>query len=407
MARGIHRLTASRIGRLRRAGLFADGGGLYLQVMPGGSRSWIFQYDRGGRRTKLGLGPLHTVNLEEARLKARELRAQLISGARPTSGRRERRSMTFRAVLAEYLAAHRGSWRSAQGAIDFERSLSTHILPVLGDLAVDQIEVEDVFRALSSIWRTRTPTAALLRARIEQILDFAKACRYRSGDNPAAWRGNLAHRLPSKAKLHRSEPQPALPYAELPAFMTALRRQDGVAARALGFLILTATRTGDIVGGGRDDAPPMRWQHVDLEQRVWIVPKTKTGTAHRVPLSDAALAVLDQMQPLRDDSDAVFPGLRRGQPLSNSALLRLLERMGVEVTAHGFRATFKTWASERTGYAREVVEAALSHTIPDELERAYRRGDLFEKRTRLMAEWASYCLTVPPAATATVRPLRA
>jgi integrase len=169
---------------------------------------------------------------------------------------------------------------------------------------------------------------------------------------------------------------------------------------------LTAVRTGDIGGQGRDDAPPMRWQHVDLENRVWTIPRTKSGAEHRVPLSDAALAILEQMRPLADASGIVFPGPRRGQPLSDDALLRLLARMGVDVTAHGFRATFKTWASECTGYAREVVEAALSHTIADELERAYRRGDLFEKRARLMAEWASYCLSSAPAAAA-VLPLRA
>jgi integrase len=211
--------------------------------------------------------------------------------------------------------------------------------------------------------------------------------------------------LPAKSTVRAVKHHAALPYAGLPAFMTALRRQEGVAARALEFLILTATRTGDIIGGGRDDAPPMRWLDVDRERRVWTIPRTKTGTAHRVPLSDAALTVLEQMRPLADESGVVFPGLRRGLPLSNGALLRLLERMGVAVTAHGFRATFKTWASERTSYAREVVEAALSHVISDELERAYRRGDLFEKRARLMAEWASYCASPP--ATATVLPLRA
>jgi integrase len=408
MARGIHRLTASRIGRLRRAGLFADGGGLYLQVMPGGSRSWIFQYDRGGRRTKLGLGPLHTVNLEEARLKARELRAQLISGARPTSGRRERRSMTFRAVLAEYLAAHRGSWRSAQGAIDFERSLSTHILPVLGDLAVDQIEVEDVFRALSSIWRTRTPTAALLRARIEQILDFAKACRYRSGDNPAAWRGNLAHRLPSKAKLHRSEPQPALPYAELPAFMQHLRSVGGIPSLALQFSILCACRLGDLIGGDRKNPRPMLWAHVDFADALWVIPRGKNNQRHQVPLSGPALRILEELKRARDGaSDVVFAGERPGSIMAVNAMRQVIARMnaarqregkplyldpnGKPITVHGTaRAGFKTWAEECSSAKTVVIEAALSHAIPEALERSYRRSDFIHQRRALMNDWAHF-----------------
>src|SRR5262249_30818473 len=194
-----------------------------------------------------------------------------------------------------------------------------------------------------------------------------------------------------------------LPYAELPAFMVKLRQEDGIAARALEFLILTGTRTGDVIGQRRDDAPPTRWDHVDLEQAVWSVPKAKTGAEHRVPLSVAALAVLERMRPLADGSDIVFSGLRRGQALSNGALLRLLDRMGRgDLTAHGFRATFKTWAGERTGFAREIVEACLTHVISGELERAYRRGSFFDKRRRLMDQWAAFCLASPAA----VVPLR-
>jgi integrase len=275
---------------------------------------------------------------------------------------------------------------------------------VIGALPVDAVDTPRLMQVLQPLWTAKPETASRLRGRLEQVLGWATINGYRSGDNPARWTGHLQHLLPPTSKVRTVKHHAALPYAELPAFMTRLRQQDSVAARALEFLILTAVRTGDVGCGGRDDAPPMLWSHVDRENRVWTIPKTKTGAAHRVPLSDAALAILEQVRPLADASDIVFPGLRRGQPLSDGALLRLLARMGVDVTAHGFRATFKTWASERTGYAREVVEAALSHTIPDELERAYRRGDLFEKRARLMAEWASYCLASP--ATATVRPLR-
>jgi integrase len=313
--------------------------------------------------------------------------------------------MTFQQCAEAYVTAHRAGWRNPKHVKQWSNTLATYAGPVIGKLPVDAIDHGLIMRVLQPIWTEKPETASRLRGRIEQVLGWATINGYRSGDNPARWRGHLQHLLPAKTKVRQVKHHAALPYAELPAFMVKLRQQDGISARALAFLILTATRTGDVLGGGRDDAPPMRWLNVDLDNRLWTIPKTKTGAVHRVPLSDAALAILDQMQPLRDDSNVVFPGLRRGQPLSNSALLRLLDRMGADITAHGFRATFKTWASERTGYAREVVEAALSHAIPDELERAYRRGDLFEKRARLMAEWAAYCLSSQPA-TATVLPLR-
>jgi len=408
--RGIHRLTVSKIERHRRAGLFADGGGLYLQVMPGGSKSWIFQYDRAGKRTKLGLGPLHTVSLEEAREKARALRAQLLRGEAPMSARAAQgRSVTFRMVMAEYLAAHRAGWRSGQGAFNFERSLTHHILPVLGDLAVDKIEVEDVFRALSPIWRTKTPTAALLRGRLEQILDFAKACKYRSGANPAAWKGNLAHRLPGKSKLHRPEPQPALPYQQLQDFMRHLRSVPGIPSLALQFLILTATRTGDLIGGDRQNPRPMLWAHVDLDDALWVIPRGKSGQRHQVPLSPAALRILEQLKLARDPtSDVVFTGDKPGSIMAINAMRQVIRRMnaacqrdgkplylhpasGKVITAHGTaRAGFKTWAEECSTAKSAVIEAALSHAIPEALERSYRRSDFISQRRVLMTDWAYF-----------------
>ena len=408
--RGIHRLTVSKIERHRRPGLFADGGGLYLQVMPGGSRSWIFQYDRAGKRTKLGLGPLHTISLEEARAKARELRGRLLRGETPVSARgAQRSSVTFRTVLAEYLAAHRGSWRSGQGPIDFERALSRHALPVLGDLAVDKIEVEDVFRALSPIWHTKTPTAALLRARIEQILDFAKACKHRAGENPAAWKGNLAHRLPGKSKLHRPEPQPALPYQQLSEFMAHLRGVPGIPSLALQFLILTATRTGDLIGGDRRNPRPMLWAHVDLDDALWVIPRGKNNQRHQVPLSGAALRVLEELKLARDPTcDVVFAGDKPGSVMAVGAMRAVIARMngarqrdgkplyldptnGKVITAHGTaRAGFKTWAEECSPAKPAVIEAALSHAIPEALERSYRRSDFISQRRALMNQWADF-----------------
>jgi integrase len=406
MARGIHRLTPSRLERRRRAGLFADGGGLYLQVMPGGSRSWIFQFDRASKRKKLGLGPLHTVSLEEAREKARALRDQLLRGETPVSARAvQRPSITFRKVMAEYLAAHRAGWRSGQGALNVERSLTQHVLPVLGDLAVDKIEVEDVFRALAPIWHTRTPTATLLRTRIEQILDFAKACKYRAGENPAAWKGNLAHRLPSRAKLHRPEPQPALPYQQLPEFMQHLRSVRSIPALALQFLILTATRTGDLIGGDRQNPRPMLWTHVDAD--TWSIPRTKAGARHLVPLSPAALRILEELKLARDPtSDVVFTGDKPGSVMAIGAMRQVIACMnaacqrdgkplyldpsGKVITAHGMRASFKTFCEENTAIKTAVIEACLSHTVPEALERSYRRTDFLAQRRALMNTWADF-----------------
>jgi integrase len=378
--------------------------------MPGGSRSWIFQYDRGGKRTKLGLGPLHTVSLEGAREKARALRAQLLRGEAPASARAAQRpSVTFRKVMAEYLAAHRGSWRSGQGAFNVERSLAQHVLPALGDLAVDKIEVEDVFRALSPIWHTRTPTAALLRARIEQILDFAKACKYRSGENPAAWKGNLAHRLPARSRLHRSEPQPALPYQRLPEFIQQLRGVPGIPSLALQFSILTCCRLGDLIGGDRRNPRPMLWAHVDLDDALWTIPRTKSGARHLVPLSGSALRILEELKLVRDPtSDVVFTGERPGSVMAVNAMLRVIGRMnavrqrdgkppyldpvsGKPITVHGTaRAGFKTWAEECSSAKLPVIEACLSHAILEALEKSYRRTDFLDQRRALMNDWADF-----------------
>jgi integrase len=278
-------------------------------------------------------------------------------------------------------------------------------LPVLGDLAVDKIEVEDVFRALAPIWHTRTPTATLLRTRIEQILDFAKACKYRAGENPAAWKGNLAHRLPSRAKLHRPEPQPALPYQQLPEFMQHLRSVRSIPALALQFLILTATRTGDLIGGDRQNPRPMLWTHVDAD--TWSIPRTKAGARHLVPLSPAALRILEELKLARDPtSDVVFTGDKPGSVMAIGAMRQVIACMnaacqrdgkplyldpsGKVITAHGMRASFKTFCEENTAIKTAVIEACLSHTVPEALERSYRRTDFLAQRRALMNTWADF-----------------
>jgi integrase len=405
VARGIHRLTQLQLRRAKKRRWLCDGGGLYLQQ----GRSWIFRYKIAGRGRMLGLGPLALVDLAQARELALAARWQLHAGVDPLAARASARaaaakSISFDDAVARYLEAHQAAWRNPKHRQQWGNTLATYASPVIGKLSVDAIDTGLVMRVLEPIWTTKPETASRLRGRIESVLAWATVRGYRTGDNPARWKNHLDHLLPSRSKVRQVQHHAALPYAELPAFMVKLREQDGIAARALEFLILTAVRTGDVSGQRRDDAPPMRWDHVDLAAKTWTIPRTKSGAEHRVPLSPAALAVLKQMRPLVDASGIVFPGLRRGQALSNDAFLRLLDRMGVPVTAHGFRATFKTWAGERTGFAREIVEACLTHTISDELERAYRRGSFFDKRARLMAEWAAFCAS--PGAGAAVIPLR-
>ena len=403
MARGIHRLTQLQIRRAKKRRWLCDGGGLYLQE----GRAWIFRYKIAGRTRMMGLGPLALVDLTQARELALAARRQLYAGIDPLQSRAKVRAaaaktITFDDAVGRYLEAHSAGWRNPKHRQQWGNTLATYAAPVIGKLSVDAVDTGLVMRVLEPIWQTKPETASRLRGRVESVLAWATVRGYRTGDNPARWKNHLDHLLPSRSKVRQVQHHAALPYAELPAFMAKLREEDGIAARALEFLILTAVRSGDIFGQRRDDAPPLQWSHLDLEQAVWTIPRTKSGAEHRVPLSGTALAVLKQMAPHRDSSDVVFPGLRRGHALSNDAFLRLLDRMGVDCTAHGFRATFKTWAGERTGFAREIVEACLTHTISDELERAYRRGSFFDKRRRLMDQWAAFCLASPAA----VVPLR-
>jgi integrase len=403
MARGIHKLTIRQVERARKRGLIGDGGGLYLQVTARGSKSWLFRYKRGGRTRHMGLGPLALVGLGEARALALQARKLLHAGIDPLAQRNAQRtqqalaatkSLTFDAATAAYIAAHRAGWRSPQHVRNWQNSLATYASPILGPLPVQNIDTGLILRVLQPLWQEKPETASRVRSRLEAILGWATVRGYRSGDNPARWKGLLDHLLPSHRKVRPVQHLASLPFAELPSFMLKLQQQDGVAARALEFLILTAVRTGAVIGHRRDDMPPLKWQHLDFNQRLWTVPKSKMGVVgHRVPLSDAAIAVLEQMRPLRDDADIVFPGLKPGRSLAEGMLRRVLRRMGRTEVPHGFRATFKTWASERTSFAHEVIEASLTHAIGSALEKAYRRTDLLDKRRHLMTLWATYATT--------------
>src|SRR5215831_1683903 len=383
MARTLGRLSAVKVQGTTRAGYYADGGNLYLRIAEGGSKGWIFRYAMRGRTRDMGLGGYAGISLAKARELAGECRSLLAAGVDPIEARNEKRaaatveaakSMTFDACATAYIAAHEAAWRNPKHRQQWKNTLSTYVSPVFGRLPVQAIDTGLVMKVVEPMWAKKPETASRVRGRIEAILDWAKVRGYRAGENPARWRGHLDHLLPAKSKVRKVEHHAALPYVQAGAFMAVLRELPGINARALEFLVLTATRTGETLGA--------IWDEVDIEARLWTIPaeRMKAGKEHRVPLSGATLAVLEQMHAIRH-SDYVFPGGRDGRPLSEMALLMLLRRMERgEITAHGFRSTFRDWAAERTTFPREVAEAALAHTIPDAVEAAYRRGDLFETR---------------------------
>jgi integrase len=413
MVRAIGRLTALKVEKAKEPGMYADGGGLYLRVTPEGARNWVLRYMLNRRPRWMGLGPLALYSLADARTKALDARRKRHEGIDPIEARRAERArqwldaaklVTFEQCAEAYIASHKAGWRNDKHKYQWPATLNAYAYPVIGRLPVQAVDTGLVLKVLEPIWAKKPETASRVRQRIESILDFAKVRGYREGENPARWRGHLDKLLPAPSKVRKVEHLAALPYAALPGFLTNLRKREAVSARALEFLILTAARTGEVIGA--------RWNEIDLRDKVWTVPaaRMKAHREHRVPLSVRALTILQDMQPVRhsDDPDAfVFPGPRPGKPLSNMAFLMLLRRMTLEdLTVHGFRATFKTWASERTSFQNEIVEAALAHVIGDKVEQAYRRGDMFEKRRRLMQQWATFATIAPAQQMQNVTPLR-
>lgn len=395
MAR-INRLTALHVERIREPGLHHDGAGLYLQVTlgkDGVTKSWLYRFVLHSKERRMGLGSFNDVSLAEARERAAAARKQVKVGKDPIEERQalrtaavlaRARAMTFDQCRDAYIASHRAAWRNAKHAWQWSASLATYVTPIFGKVSVQDVDVALVTKALEPIWATIPETASRLRGRIEVILDWAKVRGLRNGENPARWRGHLDHLLPRRSKVQKVEHHAALPYAEMGAFMTQLREREAIAARALEFTILTAGRTSEVLGA--------RWDEIDIGQGVWTVAgnRMKAGKEHRVPLSEPAVAVLNVMSKVRQ-SDYIFPGNRRAT-LSNTSMLMLLRRMGRgDLTAHGFRSSFRDWAAELTDFPGDVVEMALAHAVSGKVEAAYRRGDLFEKRRRLMAAWAIFC----------------
>ncbi len=394
-----------------KPGRHADGGGLHLLVKESGARSWVYRFMLNGKSRDVGLGAAgpEGISLADARDARAALRLKVKAGVDPLAERQQEAAMalaaaqasqvagiTFKVVAEAYIEANEGSWRNDKHRQQWKNTLATYVYPVIGDLFVAEVATAHVLQILEPIWKAKPETASRVRGRIETILDAAKARGYREGENPARWRGHVAQILPARAKLTRGHHK-AMPYDTLPSFVGALHKREAVAALALEFTILTAARTGEVIGA--------KWGEVDLDQAVWTIPaiRMKAGKEHRVPLSERAVDILRSTQGL--GKEWLFPATKGGS-MSGMAMAMLLRRMDIDVTVHGFRSGFRDWCAECTGYAHEVAEMALAHTIDNKVERAYRRGDLFDKRRRLMDEWAAYCASGARAVGDNVKPIR-
>lgn len=398
MGRGF-KLTQLKIDKLKTPSIYGDGAGLSLKVTTGGSKSWIYRYMLAGKAHWMGLGSYPDVSLAEAREKAAELRKLTRQNIDPLAEKRKETSViraaiakyiTFDKASAQYIEAHKSGWKNAKHVDQWTNTLATYASPVIGNVDVSMIDTSHIMRILEkdNFWNEKTETAHRVRGRIESVLDWATARKYRTGENPARWKGHIDKMLPARNKVKATEHHPALPWLEMGAFMVTLREQEGIAARATELAILTATRSGEVRGAV--------WDEFDLDNAIWTIPpdRMKAKKEHRVPLSVQAIKLL-KTQKEQFPNGLAFPGMKEGKPLSDMSLTAVLRRMERnDITVHGFRSSFRDWAAESTGYPSEMVEMALAHTIGNKVEAAYRRGDLFEKRRRMMNDWSNFCDTV-------------
>jgi integrase len=394
------KLTALKVKRARNPGRYGDGGGGYLEVTETGNKYWGFRFTRAsatGKTRYMGLGSYPEVTPAEFRELVRECRRLTRQGIDPIEERRARRAermleravrMTLRQCAAAYIAAHEAEWTNEKHRKQWEKTFlderAAYVPADIGALPVAAVDEAIVMKILTPWWQSNPPTAARLRGRLENVLDWATASKFRQGENPARW-ARLKFLLAKPARRGEDRRLAALPYPEIGTFMMALRFQEGVAARALEFAILTAARTGEV--------REARWSEIDFTVRLWVVPpeRMKAGVEHTVPLSDRALEILEAMRVIAH-SEFVFPGARGGRPIGHESMLRVLASMGRrDVTVHGFRSAFRDWAGDATHFPREVCEAALAHTVGSKAELAYRRGSALEKRRQLIAAWARYC----------------
>ncbi|MBE0625476.1 MAG: integrase arm-type DNA-binding domain-containing protein [Burkholderiales bacterium] len=408
-------LTAMEI-KHAKPGNYIDGNGLYLQVSKSGTKSWIYRYQINGKRREMGLGAVDTVPPSAARAKAAELKSLASKGIDPIEQRRkehaaaaakqaeqkseaDKSSHTFAVVAEEYIDMKSSEWASAKHAQQWQNTLDTYAVPIIGDLPVADVTSEHIWQILTPIWTTKTETATRVRSRIELVIDYAIGRGWRAGENPARWRGRLQSTLATPSRIKSVRHHPALPRDRMPAFMAALRQREGTAARALEFAILTAARSGEVRGA--------KWGEIDLDAKMWSIPasRMKAKKRHRIPLSGDAVVLLRAL-PRIAGNDLVFPGSRDSRPLSDMSLSAVVRRMNEgedgprwldeareEVVPHGFRSTFRDWAAEVTHYPNEMAETALAHTIGNKAEAAYRRDDMLDKRRQMMEDWAAACRT--------------
>lgn len=400
MARELNRLTALEIKNAQPGDkpntprLFADGGGLYLQVMPQGSKSFLFRYTFNGKPKTLGMGATHTVGLAEARVLAQSYRAMVLGGDDPKVVRERQKAdkkdvanPDFRWCAEQYIAAHRADWKNAKHAHQWHQSLQDYAYLKIGPIPVRDIDVHHVMDVLKPIWATKTETATRIRGRIERILGWSAISGYRSGENPARWQAYLSELLPKPRKVTVRKHHSAVPHRDIAAFLLNLRAQsDSVSARALEFLTLTAMRTGEVIGA--------RWSEFDFDSNVWTVPadRMKAQRPHSVPLSDRAVEIVKNIAHLPDEQ-FVFRGRKQGTHISNMSMLQIMSRMNLEHVPHGMRSTFRDWAADMTDFPRELAEAALAHVVGDKTEAAYLRSDRLDRRRTMMDAWADYCTT--------------
>jgi integrase len=395
MAKNIHRLKALQIKHLTDPGWYPDGRGLYLQVSKTGTKSWVYRYEIDGQERRQGLGSLLDVSLEEARKAASNSRQLRTSGIDPIDHKHQlqesrqleaAKGMTFKECATSYIDSHKAGWKNSKHESQWRNTLETYAYPSIGSLPIQIVDVGLVMQILEPIWYEKTETASRVRQRIENVLDWAKARGYRTGENPALWRGHLDKLLPKRAKVQKVKHLNAMPYAELPEYFIELRKRETLAAKALAFAILTATRS--------NEAREARWSEIDVKKGIWIIPEArmKAGREHRVPLTPECMSILKVIKPDKTN-DFVFPGLGKDTSISDAALLKSLKQTHPTLTVHGFRSSFRDWCAEMTNYPRELAEAALAHALKDQTEAAYQRGDMFDKRRKLMYSWADYCLT--------------
>jgi integrase len=397
MGRTINKLTAKTVAALSAPGYYGDGNGLWLQISKYGTKNWVYRFTLNSKSREMGLGPVTDIFLAKARQDIQGYRDQVRQGVDPIEARKAdkqakqkeaAKTKTFDECVASFLEAKESEWKNAKHRQQWENTLKTYARPVIGKLSVADVDTGLVLKILEPIWLTKTETATRVRGRIENVLDWATTREYRQGLNPARWRGHLETLLPKPSKVSKIDHHAALPFKLLGGFVKLLRKETCTAARALEFTILVVARTSEVLNA--------KWCEIDMDEKIWIIPayRMKSGKEHRIPLNERAIQLLEEMKKIKSN-DYIFPGMKLGRPLSNMSMLAVLKRLErSDLTTHGFRSTFRDWAGESTAYPREVIEHALAHQLKDKAEAAYARGTLFDKRKRLMADWANYCNTI-------------